>query len=57
MSDPEDFKPGFVEDEPTLTPLARAVLWAACCVLACMVIAVLLACISVLIGGHYWWLR
>lgn len=46
------------DDEPVeLSPVARAVLWATCAVLAMVAVAVLLAVLSVLIGGHYWWLR
>lgn len=60
MSDPEDYRtiiPG-PDDEPVeLSPVARAVLWATCAVLVMVGIAVLLAVLSVLIGGHYWWLR
>ena len=47
-------------DEPATerpSPIALAVLWAASAVMALLVVALLLAGISVLVGGHPWWLR
>lgn len=58
-SDPEDYyraiEPLAPEDKPS--PVAIAVLWACGAVVIVLGIALLLAGISVLVGGHYWWLR
>lgn len=43
------------DDKPS--PLARTVLWACAIALASLLIGGLLAVLSMLIGGHPWWLR
>lgn len=59
MTDPEDYyravEPLAQDDKPS--PLALAVLWACSAGLVLLGIALLLAGISMLIGGHPWWLR